>query len=362
MDKEKVFQMAKTDLQRIIEQLSLDTLTEDVAQSKRYLVFLETLSTLVSPPNLDKQTIGLDEVDEVLHGDGELEEEKGSRVDQLDANTFVFERKLKGGQLQDIDAYVPEKVIRQLGLNQGDYVRATLKKTGEVNSKRKHYFFELVKKGEGKDQDRKVIPYCVVEKDGGLWVCNQTMSGENIKLGELPFTIRIKESEIMEFHLEEGDIVDIAYFADNPSYCRVVWKHHIKPDRYSTPLPSSVYKEKYQSNRKVIENIHLKDKVVTLIGCIDRQAAYRERLTTLGATFQAMDGTEDEQRIAALIKKSNMVIIIIPAVSHNGSATAKKYCKEYNIPFKMCETIGTSTVIHYANNLAKESEYNLSPR
>ncbi|WP_085523143.1 DUF2325 domain-containing protein [Tuberibacillus sp. Marseille-P3662] len=312
-------------------------------QLKDYIAFLEALLTLETPIYSKHN----EELEAKTVGDGDAKSKKKS--DEIN-NGFLFERNLKGGYIPQLDTYVPEKVIRNLELTHGDRVKALPKKGA-------HFHFELIQKGEGDNPNRAEIKYCIIEKDGDLWVCNRTLSGESIHINDLPYTVHLKASEIKDFHLKEGDIVDIAYIVDNPNICKVVWKHDIEDDQYSSPLPSGSYKDKSKSNHfKREEHPKLKGKTLTLIGAINRFSTYRDRLSALGARVQAMDGNEDEKRIAALIRRSDLVFIIIPAVSHNGSTLAKKYCKLYNIRFSTIDTIGVSTVVSTAIDQAKRIE------
>lgn len=343
MDKSLILRMVKSDVIKMIENLSADSLAQDIPQIENHLAFLKSLSLLDCPSLNNDQ-------EKQVSQKSDLSAEGGMEQD----NSYPLERKLKGGYIEKLDAYVPERIIRELELTHGDMVRVTPKDTRNVKTKRVYYHFELIEKGDGQNPNRGEMLYCIIEKSGDLWVCNKTLSGESIQLDDLPFTIRIKDSEVQEFNLSEGDIVDIAYYLNNPVASKVIWKHQIEDETYTQPLPSSTYKLKSTPDNVPQEHPDLKGKTVTLIGCIDRQATYRDQFVSLGANFQAMDGKEGEERVAALINKSDIVLIIIPAVSHNGSYLAKKHCKAGNIPFKTIDTIGTSSVVHGAINLAKE--------
>lgn len=345
MDKNKVFSMIKEDLLQAVENLDYHTLDTDCHRIKSYLNMLESISALETLDHQERKK---------FPGKHEKKpNEMPIKETEKPNDVHLFERKLKGGFIQEIEAYVPETAVRQLSLEEGDWIRAV--PIGKKDGKKMYYRFDLVKKGNARGGNRREMKYCVVERNGGVWMSNQTLSGENIKLGDLPFTVRIRDSEAQDFHLSEGDIVDIAYYEDNPVASKVIWKHRIENDEYTTPLPHGAYKDKSVSDgtKEAQEYPEIRGKNITLIGCIDRQAAYRDRLTALGAEFQAMDGTEDEPRISASIQRSDLVVIIIPQVSHAGSAAAKKHCKANNIPFVTVDSIGTTSVINSAANLAR---------
>lgn len=336
MDKERIFLRAKKELKQVLQDLNFNNLPEGIEQLKQYVHFIESLSKLQCPI--------LDDDDD------ELKKEEGSvQQDSDEANNgFFFERKLKGGYIPKIDTYVPETIVRSLGLTHGDLVKAIPKREA-------HFHFELVEKGKGTNPDRGEIKYGIVERDGNLWVCQQTLSGQTIYVKDQPFIVHLKESEIDEYHLQVGDIVDIAYSKENPTICKIIWKHEIEDEFDATPLPSGTYKNKTKSNPRTFrEHPALRGKTITIIGNIDRYSVYRDRLSALGARVQAMDGKEDEERIAALIKKSQIVLVILPAVSHQGSAVAKKYCKSYHVPFSMIDSISIHAVVSAAITQARK--------
>lgn len=332
MDKEKIFLRAKKEMKHIVGEIEFNNLSNGTEQLKQYIYFLESLSKLEIP---------------VLAEEEEDEEAEPIQVSEP-SEGFWFERKLKGGYIPRMDTYVPEKIVRSLELTHGDIVKATPKKEA-------HFYFELIEKGKGVNPGRGEAKYCIVEKDGNLWVCNQTLSGKNIYIDDLPFTVHLKGSDIDEYHLKVGDIVDIAYSTENPTICKVIWKHQIEDEVSSAQLPSGTYKNKSKPNQqKVQEHPALKGKSITIIGNIDRYAVYRDRLSALGAKVEAMDGKENEERIASLIKRSDLVLIIIPAVSHQGSAIAKKYCKSYNVPFSMIDSVSINAVVSTAISRARK--------
>ncbi|MFC4619225.1 DUF2325 domain-containing protein [Camelliibacillus cellulosilyticus] len=368
MDKQPIFDEAKKELLKMVQGLEIANFAKDIARIQKQVNFLIALEQLENSNERSiKETTEPKEV-----ASKKTSSEKPRYPVQ---EGYIFERKLKGGYIEAINAYVPEKVVRQLGLDDGDQVAAKplatdpahyspLIKAGyklrarfsKLKSQPKtHYQFKLIKKGNELSTDRAEIKYCVVEKDGDLWICHKTLSGESIQLNDLPFSILIKETEVKEFNLSEGDIVDIAYAKSNPSISRVVWKHFIDQESHTTPLPSSAYKEKSESQQIIKEHPDLRGKTVTIIGSIDHLSAYREQLTAMGANFQAMDGKEGEARIAALIKRSDFVLIIIPAVSHRGAGLAKKICKASGIPFTTIDTIGKSAVASEAIRMARDS-------
>ncbi len=344
MDKEHIFKSAKEDLIQIINDVQEETIKKDAQNIRKYLDFLETLVELQGPKRIEQ-------LEEDADNGAPTPE---THLEPLERGC-TFERKLKGGFLTDLNIYVPETVVRKLDLQSGDIVEATPK---ESMGREQHYHFTLINKcSEPIHDKREVFNFCKVDKDGSMWVCNEFQDGKLIKWNEVPFTVRLRDSDVSELDIQQGDIIDIAFYIDKPEVSRIVWKHRTDAEIHTTPLPSSAYKERSFDVTEKQKNLSdLAGRAITLIGNIDHKASYREAFNSAGATFDIMDGNEDKHRLSSAVRRSELVIIIIPNVGHHGAEMAKKYCKENRVPFKTTDTMGTSSILKLAVDWATENE------
>lgn len=154
-----------------------------------------------------------------------------SRDEQGAAETQTlhkFERKLRGGVVTTIrpqGTFVPESEIRKQGIEHGDLLRLT--KTYRHDGQTR-FEFELAEKQPEPQPERIQLDRCRIKKDGTMLYtdsCMQTDGETTIRIGETPHRIMIKDEDVKMFRLEEGDRVDIAYWANHPTGAKVIWKH-----------------------------------------------------------------------------------------------------------------------------------------
>ncbi|MEH6975436.1 DUF2325 domain-containing protein, partial [Bacillus sp. JJ675] len=60
--------------------------------------------------------------------------------------------------------------------------------------------------------------------------------------------------------------------------------------------------------------------------------------------YQGFEGTENEDRIEAAVRKSDLVIVVTPFTAHKGSWAARNYTKNYDVPFKQTTSYGVKTI------------------
>lgn len=140
-------------MQNILDQLNLDNLTSQRILMNHYFDFLEKLILVDDTSNDEK------------------ENEVSPYAVSSKKNIYQMERKLRGGYLPEANQFIPEGIIRNLNLENGDLIR--IEETPSYS--RERYNFSLTEKGDGKPAPgRHQINYCLVEKDGDLLVVKQS--------------------------------------------------------------------------------------------------------------------------------------------------------------------------------------------
>lgn len=137
---------------------------------------------------------------------------------------YLFERKIKGGFVSEISSFVPEGMVRKLELKHGDMVFAEKDKN---NIHLNHYHYGVSKRiGINDAPGRKQFNSCPVEKMGDVWIVKKSNeTGSLIKLNDVPYTVLINNLDIKEYELQIGDLIDVAFYENNPKYSKVIWKH-----------------------------------------------------------------------------------------------------------------------------------------
>lgn len=324
--------MARDDMKKILDQLSIENVSDQRVMMNHYFDLLENL-ILVKDPFLNDDD---DEVQEIIQDDS-----KGDLL-PTKPNIFRVDRKLRGGYIPELNQFIPEGIIRNLNLDNGDLVRV---ESVPYSMDRYNFYFE--KKGEGIPAPGRVqINYCLVEKDGDLLVVNQSFENgkQNIRIGELPFTFIVKDEDRRFFELQENDLIDIAYYDGKPETMKVIWQHQLD-DSNNSPAKSGIYKSKI----KGIESLVLKtlqDKKILVVGCEPRKAIFQKTIEDRGGTFLWSEVADE-----ALIRKADIIIILIRFIRHQTSIDTVRIAKEHQKAFTTMDTLGVQSLIDAAEGL-----------
>lgn len=369
MDKTMILTVTKKDMTQLIESITFENLEEVKQHLEKYFAFLETLTTLPDLPELNNHQpesaieielenemreletgIQEDSLPHVQVVEADLSEEEAFPDLQQESSTqqaYRFERKLRGGFLPEIEAFIPEGIIRKLGLEHGDLVRAT-----KLENELHKYIYELFEKGDGKEPEGRIqLDYCIVEKEAGSLVVKKYGGEQVIRLDEVPYTMILPEKDIREFSINEGDLIDLAFFRTNPHLCKILWKHSLDQEISSSPLHSGYYKNKYKEDKQedkpaaILPEENLSGKKVLVIGCEPKKAIFKQNIEERGGEFLWADGNEGKERLTAFIRKADVVVLLIRFMRHQGSKDAVEICKSLDVPFCIVENLGIKSLI-----------------
>ncbi|TCP29029.1 uncharacterized protein DUF2325 [Scopulibacillus darangshiensis] len=265
---------------------------------------------------------------------------------------YRFERKIRGGFIPEIDGFVPEGIVRSLGLDHGDMVYATLIEANTRNLKR--FKYEIAKKTDGSEQpDRIQYNYCPIKKEAGRLVVDKSEeTGEYIRFDENLHTVVLDEDDVFDHKLEEGSLVDIAFPKGMPNLAKVLWTHHIEErEEPNVKKASSAHKKESKEEKEDVEQT-LVGKTVLIIGNEPKKNLYKFAVNQRGGEMLWADAKDNLTRLEALVRKSDMVIFLLAVSGHVGMEHIKQMCKDYNVPFDTTWSKGFSTIVR----LAEESE------
>ena len=280
--------------------------------------------------------------------------ESPERKDEKHVLGYRFERKIKDGFVPEIEGFVPEGIIRKLGLEHGDLVSAIPIESDE--SSRRHFHYELVEKGDGHDApDRVQVNYCAVHKEAGRLVVDKSEeTGEYIRYEEGLYTVILDEYDVQKHYLREGDLIDIAYPVGKPHLSKVLWVHRIE-EQEETPLnkESNTAKLKNETVKKEIKNAvvfeqTLEGKTILVIGNEPKRKLYKYSIEQKGGSFLWADAKEKLNRLEPLVRKSDIVVFLLGVSGHVGMEHLKKMCKDHGVIFETTWSKGKSTIIQLA--------------
>lgn len=316
--KEPILNIMKQQMKNVVEDLDYDNLRETKNYIERCFTLLESVSLL---PVLEQQ------LEDLLVKSTNLSEKPSTSSN----GPYVFHRNLKGGVLKDADIFVPEGVIRKLNLKPGDKVFA--KKVKDRPFGPPIYDFEVAERGDGNDpEDRIQIGFAIVEHDKSLnrLVCQKTADGRMIRYDEAPYTVILSEEDVREFHLEEGDIIDLAFSKHNPRFVRVLWKHLL--DLQNKIIDSAAPENENEREEEGEEQKFFTGKKICMIGSGEDKEPYREVVETNGGEFLWIDVTDNESTIEETLSQVDVVIVPLHNMQEQMGWTIVDYCKSNDIP------------------------------
>jgi hypothetical protein len=282
----------------------------------------------------------------------------------FEQNRYRFERKLRGGLLPDLSGgyFIPESMIRELDISNGDILEIVDSRPYGDSTR---YTFRVVEKGDGFDTNGRVeIKYCIVDSLNGYLCIQRDVHGEHLKLNGIPFSFVLKENDVQDLRLVKSDIVDVAYYENNPDTIKVVWKHDS-----SKVTPKSVQLKTKKENSKVqekeekelpIENSNLFiGKKILVVGAKPKEAGYRAILEALGSEVEVYAGTESKSRTRAAIQRSDAVVMVTAHLGHgrsSGSPQVVNMCKRARVPFGFVENMGNESFVRGVEEVLRRKE------
>lgn len=360
MDYGAIFNQAKQQMIEDLQKLTLEKFLSRKELIRSHLDLLESIqkafdvrTKLLSEENEGKEDHLCNEPKETEEGTEDADTEicpSGEGEEKM----YLFKRGILGGYVPELNAIVPEAVVQKLGLENHDYVYAFEIPGSDPEKKKYHY--KLAKKAEVPVPiDRVQYNLCPIESDAGVLVVRKSHeTGEDIRIGDIPFAVRIPDEEILRLSLKEGDIVDIAFPTKRPDKCRVLYVHPIEELRQEEPVQKQ-HKKKKESNENCSEENEpekiFEGKTILIIGNEPEKAHYREKIEERGGTFLWADAKDNYITLASLVRKSDVVIFLLGVSGHIGMKLIKRYCKEYGIPFIPTWENGVTSVIRLAEEV-----------
>lgn len=278
----------------------------------------------------DKRMI-LDSTFKVQVVEKETEADKEPIIDQLTHSFdqakaikgFPFSRKLAGGFLLTDSVlhniFVPEKVIREEGFEDGDCIGVEL--VGPETSTRPMYKYFMVEKNKYKmTSERRELNQAIVDYDVELkrFFVEKNVSKETIRIADTPVRLYISEKDTSDFNLSKGDIVDVAWYQNNFNKGKVVWK-------YSASATNS--------NESYIPQT-LSGKRIMLLGGEEFKDEIESIVLSHGGSFFFIENSASKVRVSMNIRNANLVLVVPGKTNVEIANHAKQRAALTRTPFK----------------------------
>lgn len=230
---------------------------------------------------------------------------------------------------------VPENIARAVGLAHGDLVCVEEKESLPEDSRSFRYLLTIVgHKSLPATMER--FTQGIVEIRDKHYCIEKNVNGE-----ALDETYMIPEKAVSVYDLMEGDIVDLRWEPGKSFQKRLFWKHkisppipiHVKDFEKITPQKAEA-SESYDQTSKISEGIPgVSGLTIGCIGMSAKIAEFRKMVENSGAKLILIDKKSARPKeITVFVKKADIIIIAIQAVSHNQSRLAIKMAKKQNKP------------------------------
>lgn len=330
---ENYFEKTKQVLIQKLNNCTQETITQEIQTLKLLLTTLEGIAFVEQQTNKSETLI-----EPIL-------ETTEVNKPTIQPDTQRLHRDLRNGHLEPSNIFIPEKIIRENNWQNGDYIEA------KAIPNTKFYEYTLIKKDFQKN-DRMEATMLVVHKS------NLTDSPFEIHIRDekldIDLPIPLSKGDIERFSIQEGDVIDFAYWSNHMSKGLVVWKHSIPTQSLSEQLAEKA--EKQKTANKIIEKTpktqkyykqSFLDKTIVMVGGLDTMAkANKEAIENRGGTFIHIQGkTENKEKIGNIIKKADLVIVYTNFVGHFPMWHAKEAAKAYQKPISFTKANGVNSFL-----------------
>ena len=246
-----------------------------------------------------------------------------------DAHTGVLVRQLLGGvvKTQVGDIYISEGLLRRLGFDHGDVIRATPTERLTYYG-HKAYYFELVSDAGRQENLERIELTCLVGE--GNTISHSLDERYDTYFQE---AVVLTDDDVTKNELIPGDCVNIVFWSHNPGYVRVAWKHKIEK------IPQDVHRcpkvsEGSRPQESKYDYPELANRQVVILAGVKR-SNYVKAFADVNASVELITGDESYNTLCSVIRKAHVVVMISTRMSHHAQWDVKKICKDIGVPFKM---------------------------
>lgn len=366
-------ELIKKEMVKKVNEITYENLMSKHQELNQFVNYLEVTNMLPismqeTEEVVDKEYSNDKELEVLSYEENPRTQEENDEAEK-EETIYLFERKVRGGVVVGLEGgyVIPERMVRDMGVQHGDKLKIKSIKEGEIKNS---YWFDIVEKGSGDNPERRELKYCKVKRDMGEHVISEYEKG-NIRIDEIPFTFIINESDVNTFKIEEGDIIDVAYYKNNPTASlRVLYKHDTEEE---IPLTSEQKRLNFTINKKtedinkieiekefVINPQLFKNRKVLVVGGGSRKKDYLNAFSKFGALLEHATGDEDKTRITSMVTKADVVAISIGECSHDASQYTIRECKKFNKPFSWTDRNGIQSILMCAEEAIKRGEEKVS--
>ncbi|EEI71808.1 DUF2325 domain-containing protein [Lentilactobacillus hilgardii] len=250
-----------------------------------------------------------------------------------DDKTYRFDRKLIGAVVNGI--HYSETVIRKTDLKDGDIVKLKYSHSYQPE-------IELVARQASTGEDPIVRKTVIAEDDPNLGlVAKKAYDGTPLLHDDAPVTIRLNYKDSSRNKVQDGDIIDIAYYRDRgPAEARVAWVYRSSDTDEplkTAPKPHSAYVDQSDKTPRIVEpklDFDLKNKTVLMAGYSAHRSEVDDVIKAHHGKLIVFDGEASgkgiESDLLTAVKHADIVIVMLHSVSHETANKAITNAKNFD--------------------------------
>lgn len=223
---DKIFEEVKIAMVAELKKTTASNFNEYLEWSKPHIKIIEQLQIIKDLNGIVPEEHKTD-IDETILAPKNTNQEKDKAEEEYPiGGIFSFNKLASGGIIKELSYPIPEELVRNLQLENGNKVKITGIKEHSNNYSAK-YEFEIIDRTEVPNPLLVTIEHGIVDEVAGRLVVMESASGA-IRIDENPVTLYINEKDARK-GIRKGDIVNGRFYTNNVTNSfRVSYKHNIE--------------------------------------------------------------------------------------------------------------------------------------
>lgn len=347
MNKENLLQEMKAEMIKIVKRINYNNFYESQEDLGKYFNVMGLIGEL---PSSDEEYLEDDFEEDELEVDNQYLENLEEVNDELNGK-YEGKAKLKlgGADLGSFKIFIPEKLVRLLDIEEGDWVRAIEMENRMVNGHAKPiYDYRIIKKSDSNEEsNREVIKFSTVEYDAVLKE-HYILSSE---IDNAPTKILLNEQRLGNLTVNQGDIVDYAYWKEDILSGRIIWKHNMNFE-----LAKSKMNLLDQSQVELPEDF-LQESTIGFIGQAEKENEYISCVESYGGQVRLLEALSNFYSIETKLEEVDLAIAFVDNLS--ASELKKVYDAAENIQVAMvyAKEMDCSSLMHWIRDELELHDY-----
>lgn len=248
-----------------------------------------------------------------------------------------FFRLPRGGVLKDHrsgkEVFMPEAAVRAEGVEHGDLVGAREK--GMTDRGGALYFFRVLQRRELGHTSERVCLVAPLEQGGGDW---------GVYSEDEESFITVPDGDVSSLGLDEGDLVEVAYMAGDPSSAKLAWRYDPDdPFLQIRELKRAPKRDKKKEGTvpQAVEPQDLLGKTVLVVGADSYKESFKRVFERRGATFSWESGFMVGKLLEGKVRRADIVVIVTEAMKHK-MPDVEAICERLGRPYVYAPSRGAS--------------------